>query len=61
MRRRLSLHVSLVLHFFVGGVLGALDYKHVGFFVSIPLAGVLLMVSVFPVLDDIRDYIKGRE
>jgi len=61
LRRRLSLHVSLVLHFFVGAVLGALGYKHVGFFVSIPLAGVLLLVSVFPVLDDIRDYIKGRE
>lgn len=60
LRRRLGLHVSLVLHFFVGGVLGALGYKHVGFFVSIPLAGVLLLVSVFPILDDVRERLKSK-
>lgn len=59
-RRRLRLHVSLVLIFFVGGVLGALGYKHVGFFASIPLAGVLLLVSVLPVLDDVRERLGSR-
>lgn len=59
-RRRLRLHVSLVLLFFVGGVLGALGYKHVGFFASIPLAGVLLLVSALPVLDDVRERLGGK-
>lgn len=54
-RRRLRLHLSLVALFFGGGVLGALGYKHVGFIASLPLAGLLLLVSVLPVLDDIRD------
>jgi len=59
-RRRLWLHVSLVGLFFVGGVLGALGYKHVGFLASVPLAGILLLISVVPVLDDLKDNF-GRE
>lgn len=59
-RRRLRLHMSLVTLFFVGGVLGALGYKHVGFLASLPLAGVLLLVSVLPVLDDVRGYVQDR-
>lgn len=58
-RRRLELHVSLVGLFFVGGVLGALGYKHIGFLASVPLAGVLLLISVVPVLDDLKDNFGG--
>lgn len=58
-RRRLQLHVSLVLLFFVGGVLGALGYKHVGFLASVPLSAVLLLISVVPVLDDLKDGFGG--
>lgn len=59
-RRRLSLHVSLVLLFFVGGVLGALGYKHVGFLASVPLAGLLLLISVVPVADDLKESVGRR-
>jgi uncharacterized membrane protein YoaK (UPF0700 family) len=59
-RRRLMLHASLVVLFFVGGVLGALGYKHVGFLASIPLAGMLLLVSALPVLDDLREWTRRR-
>lgn len=59
-RRRLRLHLSLVVLFFVGGVLGALGYKHLGFMASLPLAGMLLLVSVLPVLDDVRSVVRRR-
>lgn len=60
-RRRLTLHVSLVLLFFVGGVLGALGYKHVGFLASLPLAGVLLLISVVPVFDDLKESLRKKQ
>lgn len=53
-RQRLGLHASLVLLFFVGGVIGALGFKHLGFMASVPLACILLLLSVLPVLDDLR-------
>lgn len=59
-RHRFGLHVSLVLLFFMGGVLGALGYKHVGFLASIPLAGALMLVSILPVWDDVCGRLKRR-
>lgn len=52
-RRRLSLHLSLVLLFFVGGVIGALGFKHIGFLTCVPLAVILMLLSVMPLFDDI--------
>jgi uncharacterized membrane protein YoaK (UPF0700 family) len=51
-RRRLALLGSLLLLFFVGGVIGAFGFKHVGFASTIPLALLLLAVALVPVLDD---------
>jgi uncharacterized membrane protein YoaK (UPF0700 family) len=42
---RLSVHLKLVLSFFVGGVIGALGFKHVGYVSTVPLALVLAMLS----------------
>jgi uncharacterized membrane protein YoaK (UPF0700 family) len=50
----LRLLTSLVALFFVGGVTGALGFKHVGFFFTLPLALVLLVLAVVPVVDDLR-------
>jgi uncharacterized membrane protein YoaK (UPF0700 family) len=50
----LRLLTSLVVLFFVGGVIGALGFKHVGFFFTIPLSVILLLLAAMPVLDDVR-------
>ena len=40
--------------FFVGGVTGALGFKHIGFYFTFPLAALLLLLAIVPVLDDLR-------
>jgi uncharacterized membrane protein YoaK (UPF0700 family) len=44
-RARLRVHAALVLSFFIGGVTGALGFKHAGFSSSILLALPLLVMS----------------
>jgi hypothetical protein len=52
-RRKLALLASLLGMFFVGGLVGAVGFRHFGFLSTLPLAGVLLTLAVVPVLDDI--------
>jgi hypothetical protein len=52
---KLWLLISLVGLFFIGGVVGAVGFKHVGFIATLPLAVVLLMLAVVPVVDDLRE------
>ncbi|MEY4765430.1 MAG: hypothetical protein RI907_2103 [Pseudomonadota bacterium] len=42
---RLRVHTSLVVAFFVGGLLGALGFKHVGYVATVPLALVLALMA----------------
>ncbi len=42
---KLKGHVQLVMSFFVGGVIGALGFKHVGYVSTVPLAIVLALLS----------------
>jgi uncharacterized membrane protein YoaK (UPF0700 family) len=51
---RLQLLTSLVGLFFIGGVIGALGFKRLGFFFTLPLAFLLLVLAVMPILDDLR-------
>ena len=51
---RLRLLSSLVGLFFVGGVIGAIGFRHVGFFFTVPLAVILLLLAAMPVVDDLR-------
>jgi len=53
-RRKLRVHSLLVGGFFVGGVTGALGFKHVGFIATIPLALLLVAMSVAPSLQSAR-------
>ena len=48
--RMLSLLVGL---FFGGGVVGALAFNGIGYTATIPLAALLLLVALVPVLDDV--------
>jgi uncharacterized membrane protein YoaK (UPF0700 family) len=53
-RRKLRIHLTLVALFFVGGVLGALGFKTWGYVTSVPLALMLFLLALGPVLHDIR-------
>ena len=44
-RAKLRVQMSLVVSFFVGGVVGALGFKHAGFIATIPLAIGLIVMS----------------
>lgn len=52
-RDRLAMHSLLLLMFFTGGVAGAFGFKAVGFIATLPLALVLLLLAVIPILDDL--------
>jgi uncharacterized membrane protein YoaK (UPF0700 family) len=53
-RQRMATLASLVASFVLGGVLGALAFKQVGYLATLPLAILLLLLSVVPVWDDLR-------
>ena len=50
---KLRLLASLLGMFFVGGVVGALGFKHLGYAATIPLASILMLLAVVPVVDDL--------
>ncbi|QCP49105.1 DUF1275 domain-containing protein [Trinickia violacea] len=54
-RERLKVHACMLASFFAGGVTGALGFKHVGYASTIPLAGVLTVLAIIPLLDDLRE------
>jgi uncharacterized membrane protein YoaK (UPF0700 family) len=51
-RERLRVHAQLVLSFLVGGIAGALGFKHLGYVITLPLALALLLLVLRPLLDD---------
>lgn len=53
-RERLRIHASLVLGFLLGGLLGALGFKHAGYVTTVPLAALLWLLSLRPLIDDLR-------
>jgi len=57
-RDKLRLLSSLVGLFFVGGVAGAVGFKRLGFVSVLPLAVVLVVLAIVPLLDDVRE--RGR-
>ena len=40
--------------FTAGGVTGALGFKHVGFHFTVPLAAVLVLLAIMPLIDDMK-------
>jgi uncharacterized membrane protein YoaK (UPF0700 family) len=51
-RQRLRVHLQLIGCFLSGGVVGALGFKHLGFLSTVPLAALLLLLVLRPLLDD---------
>jgi len=53
-RARLKVHGTMLATFFVGGVTGAMGFKHIGYASTVPLAGVLIVLAIVPLIDDLR-------
>ncbi|OGB20193.1 MAG: hypothetical protein A2W72_09550 [Burkholderiales bacterium RIFCSPLOWO2_12_67_14] len=51
-RDRLRVHGQLIASFFLGGLTGAMGFKHVGYVSTVPLALMLLLLVMRPALDD---------
>jgi len=58
---RLRTLACLAASFFVGGVLGALGFKHLGYSATVPLALTLMALSIIPIADDLHDYLRRRQ
>lgn len=57
---RLRLLAALVGCFFAGGVTGALGFRWIGYFATVPLSLLLMLLAGVPVIDDVRLYVRGR-
>ena len=53
-RERLKIQTGLVTGFLMGGLAGALGFKYLGYVTTVPLAGLLWLLSLRPLLDDLR-------
>jgi uncharacterized membrane protein YoaK (UPF0700 family) len=52
-RSKLILLGMMLAAFFAGGLAGALGFKHLGYASTIPLAALLLVLAIVPVVDDV--------
>lgn len=53
-RQKLTLLLLILVAFLAGGVAGALGFKHIGFKVTVPLAGFLCFLAARPLLLELR-------
>ena len=53
-RQKLVLYLLILASFLGGGVVGALGFKHIGFKVTVPLAGFLCLLAARPLLLELR-------
>lgn len=60
-RERLRVLVAMVLSFFMGGLVGALGFKHLGYVATLPLAILLVALASIPVVDDLQGMVKQRQ
>ena len=58
-RDRLTMLAMLIASFLVGGVLGAIGFQQFGYLATVPLAGILVLLSAVPVFDDLRGMGEG--
>jgi uncharacterized membrane protein YoaK (UPF0700 family) len=59
-RKKIRLHMTLIASFFIGGLVGALGFKYIGFISTVPLAVLLLLLVWRPVLNDARHWIDPQ-
>ena len=57
-RVKLRLYAGLLFAFMLGGLVGASGFKYVGFIWVVPLASLLLLLSLPPLLADLKHFLK---
>ncbi len=60
-RTRLAILTMLAGSFFVGGIAGALGFRHVGYVATVPLALALIFVAGVPAIDDLIGMRRRRD
>jgi uncharacterized membrane protein YoaK (UPF0700 family) len=58
-RDKLAVHATIVALFFVGGLIGALAFKRLGFAATVPMAALLMTLAAPPLLLDVRAWRTG--
>lgn len=59
-RQKLKIYLSIFSAFLTGGILGALSFKEVGYFTTVPIAIFLLLLAAPPMLRDIFTISKRK-
>jgi len=59
-RQRLRILLTLLGCFFLGGVLGALGFNHLGYVATVPLALFLVLLAGVPAVDDLLRWLRRR-
>jgi uncharacterized membrane protein YoaK (UPF0700 family) len=57
---RVALQVTILSMFFVGGILGAIGFKYLGFSTVLPFSISLFVVALVPLMDDVGALVGGR-
>jgi uncharacterized membrane protein YoaK (UPF0700 family) len=57
---RVGIQVAILSMFFIGGIIGALGFKHIGFTTVLPFSLSLFIVALMPLLDDARALLAAR-
>ncbi|WP_194726416.1 YoaK family protein [Noviherbaspirillum malthae] len=57
-RARLRQLVLLASSFFIGGVAGAMGFKHAGYLSTVPLALLLCVLAIVPAMDDVLGFMR---
>ncbi len=60
-RARAGVLAALLVAFFAGGLFGALGFMHIGYATTVPLAALLLLMALAPVVDDLRSAVKHSD
>lgn len=60
-RDKIAIHATILGLFLLGGICGALAFKHIGFRATIPLAAILAFIATPPLLRDLLDALPSRD
>ena len=59
-REKLKIHLVIFSLFLIGGIVGALSFKHFGYVTTVPLAGLLILISLPPITKDLVGLLKSK-
>lgn len=54
-REKLKIHLIIFSLFLIGGIVGAISFKIFGYITTVPLAGLLILISLPPIARDLID------